>query len=73
MKHASSLALGIGLLSCVVLPVSQASVTILETFPANADSSCNEELENLANGLKPGDVLILHGGTYTQPVGAPLR
>ncbi len=66
MKHASSLALGIGLLSCVVLPVSQASATILEIFPANADSSRNEELENLANGLKPGDVLILHGGTYTQ-------
>lgn len=66
MKRASSLALTLATLSCAVLPVSHASATIVEIFPSNADSSCNEELENLANGLKPGDVLILHGGTYSQ-------
>ena len=34
--------------------------------PANADASCNEEFENLANTLQPGDTLILRGGNYSQ-------
>ena len=38
----------------------------VEIFPSNADATCNEEFENAANALKPGDVLILRGGTYTQ-------
>ena len=35
-----------------------------EIHPATADSQ--EEFETLANSLKPGDELILHGGTYSQ-------
>lgn len=39
---------------------------VIEIQPSNADASCNEEFENVANTLGPGDTLILHGGTYTQ-------
>ena len=35
-----------------------------EIHPATVDSQ--EEFETLANSLKPGDELILHGGTYSQ-------
>lgn len=35
-----------------------------EIRPSTADSQ--EEFENLANGLKPGDELVLHGGVYSQ-------
>ncbi len=35
-----------------------------EIHPATVDSS--EEFENIANSLKPGDELILHGGVYSQ-------
>lgn len=54
------------LLTCVLLPPVSASGTTTEIFPSNADASCNEEFENRANSLQPGDVLILHGGTYSQ-------
>lgn len=53
-------------LSCVALPLAHAGAATFEIFSSNADSSCNEEFENRANSLQPGDVLILHGGTYTQ-------
>lgn len=43
-----------------------ASGRVIEIQPSNADASCNEEFENVANTLGPGDTLILHGGTYTQ-------
>ena len=36
-----------------------------EIHPPNSDS-CDEEFENLANKLKPGDELILHDGIYSQ-------
>jgi len=36
----------------------------LEIYPATVDS--REEFENIANSLKPGDELILHGGVYSQ-------
>ncbi len=39
---------------------------VIEIFPSNANASCNEEFENVANTLGAGDTLILHGGTYTQ-------
>jgi len=39
---------------------------VIEIFPANADATCNEEFENVANTLIAGDTLILHGGTYSQ-------
>jgi len=35
-----------------------------EIYPATVDSQ--EEFERLANSLKPGDELILHGGIYSQ-------
>jgi parallel beta helix pectate lyase-like protein len=67
MKHVSSLALGVMLISCVtILPCTRASAATTEIFPSNADTTCNEEFENVANALRPGDVLILRGGTYTQ-------
>lgn len=47
-----------------ILPATEARV--IELFPSNADSSCNEEFENVANTLQPGDELVLHGGIYTQ-------
>ncbi len=43
-----------------------AHARVVEIFPSNADISCNEEFENVANTLKPGDELVLHGGIYTQ-------
>jgi len=38
----------------------------IEIYPSNADATCNEEFEAVANALQPGDELILHGGTYSQ-------
>jgi hypothetical protein len=37
----------------------------IELFPSSS-TDCNEEFENVANTLKPGDQLVLHGGTYSQ-------
>jgi hypothetical protein len=37
---------------------------VFEIFPATVDSQ--EEFETVANSLKPGDELILHGGVYSQ-------
>src|SRR5262245_58365772 len=34
--------------------------------PSNADATCNEEFENVANTLQPGDTLVLRGGIYSQ-------
>jgi len=45
---------------------SSSSGRVIEIFPSNANTSCNEEFENVANTLQPGDSLILHGGMYTQ-------
>ncbi len=51
----------------LILAYSQNSnPAIIEIYPLNADSSCNEEFENKANALNPGDELVLHGGIYTQ-------
>jgi len=38
--------------------------TTFEIYPATVDSQ--EEFETVANSLKPGDELILHGGVYSQ-------
>src|SRR5258708_15087307 len=35
-----------------------AHARVVEIFPSNADISCNEEFENVANTLKPGDEKI---------------
>lgn len=37
---------------------------IIDISPSVAD--CDEEFENIANTLQPGDELVLHGGTYSQ-------
>jgi len=44
----------------------ESAARVIEIYPSNADSSCDEEFENLANTLLPGDVLVLHGGIYSQ-------
>jgi len=43
---------------------SDSSGATYEIYPATADS--REEFENVANSLKPGDELLLHGGIYSQ-------
>jgi hypothetical protein len=53
-------------LALLGLPPSRAGGQVYEIYPQDANASCNEEFENLANVLQPGDELILHGGTYTQ-------
>src|SRR5262245_17007536 len=54
------------LLLFLMLVASRAEGRVLEISPSNADGTCNEEFENVANTLLPGDVLVLHGGIYTQ-------
>ncbi len=39
---------------------------VYELQPSQADTTCTEEFETTANRLRAGDVLILHGGTYSQ-------
>ena len=41
------------------------SAAVIQISPRPAPD-CHEELEQVANTLKPGDELILHGGTYSQ-------
>ncbi len=40
------------------------SETTYQIYPATVDSQ--EEFEKIANSLKPGDELVLHGGVYSQ-------
>ncbi|NIP53081.1 MAG: hypothetical protein GWN67_13475 [Phycisphaerae bacterium] len=43
------------------------SVSLAATFEIHPEAvNSNEEFENIANSLKPGDELILHGGVYSQ-------
>ncbi|MFN8487977.1 MAG: right-handed parallel beta-helix repeat-containing protein [Caldilineaceae bacterium] len=53
-------------------PTSSPTGRVIEIYPSNADVSCNEEFENIANTLQPGDQLILHGGSYSQSCGRKL-
>jgi len=39
---------------------------VIEILPSNADATCDEEFENIANTLLAGDTLILRAGIYTQ-------
>jgi hypothetical protein len=43
----------------------RANAETFEIHPPNSES-CDEEFENIANKLKPGDELILHDGVYSQ-------
>lgn len=56
----------VSIVTLLVICVSSADAVVWEIFPANADASCNEEFENVANTLQPGDTLKLHGGIYSQ-------
>jgi hypothetical protein len=49
-----------------ILSSSSDAANRIEIYPSNADGTCNEEFENVVNTLLPGDVLVLHGGIYTQ-------
>jgi len=54
-------------ISGILAVLTGGSLCLAATFeihPATVDSS--EEFENIANSLKPGDELILHGGIYSQ-------
>ncbi len=62
---ANRIALGFVLLAAVTT-ASPAAARVIEIFPSNADATCNEEFESVANSLQPGDELVLHGGIYTQ-------
>jgi hypothetical protein len=53
-------------LAALLIPASRLYAATTEIFPSNADASCNEEFENVANKLQPGDRLVLHSGVYTQ-------
>ena len=48
----------------VVLFACACGGATIEIYPATADSQ--EEFENKANSLKPGDELVLHEGVYSQ-------
>ena len=54
------------ILAMLALTATIADAATIEIFPSNADASGNEEFETRVNALAPGDVLILHGGIYTQ-------
>jgi hypothetical protein len=53
-------------LVAVLFSAVPAQTRLIEIKPSNADTTCNEEFENHANTLLPGDLLILRGGTYSQ-------
>jgi hypothetical protein len=61
-----SFPLSMGVLAILSLAgwIRTASPATYEIFPSTA--KCDEEFENVANTLQPGDELVLHGGTYSQ-------
>jgi hypothetical protein len=52
------------LLVCFFIGAGLANAGTYEIRPATVEAE--EEFENLANALQPGDALVLHGGTYSQ-------
>lgn len=48
-----------------LLIAEQGHAEIIEIFPPTTET-CDEQLETIANTLKPGDELVVHGGTYSQ-------
>jgi len=57
--------LAIGLSGGWLLYPQPGYAAVIEIFPP-ATFSCNEQFETVANTLKPGDELVLRGGTYSQ-------
>ncbi len=51
-------------LLCLLSYSSSGAAATREIYPRTVDSQ--EEFETVANALKPGDELILHGGVYSQ-------
>ncbi|MBW7989360.1 MAG: hypothetical protein FVQ84_04995 [Planctomycetes bacterium] len=47
-----------------VIVTESCFAAVFEIYPATVDTQ--DEFENIANSLKPGDELILHGGLYSQ-------
>ena len=60
MKNPWLRAIQLALLSSLTLPPWPSHAAIFEIFPSSADSSCNEEFENRANGLKPKPSMSVH-------------
>lgn len=56
----------LAILMSMISAQSTSAPTEIEIHPMNANDTCTEEFENVANSLQPGDELILHGGIYTQ-------
>src|SRR5262249_44778304 len=55
----------VGVLLLVLLSgPAVAAAAVIQISPT--PPSCNEEFENVANTLQPGDELVLRGGTYSQ-------
>lgn len=54
----------VGLIVVELTTISNLFASTLEINPSNAN--CSEEFENVANTLKSGDELVLHGGIYSQ-------
>ena len=52
------------LLVSLTLGIITGTARMIEIHPATVEA--DEEFEKLANGLRPGDELVLHGGTYSQ-------
>lgn len=53
------------LASWFLISPQQGNAAIIEIF-SPPTASCDEQFENIANALKPGDELVLHGGSYSQ-------
>lgn len=58
--------LSLGLAAYMLLSPMITGAVVYEIFPPATSGSCNEEFENRANSLVPGDELIVHGGIYAQ-------
>jgi hypothetical protein len=65
-QQRTSFSLGLAVLLFLVGLADGGYAATIEIDPSNADASCDEAFENVANTLRPGDVLVLHGGIYSQ-------
>ncbi len=49
----------------LLIALKQGDAAVIEIFPPTT-ATCDEQFENVANSLEPGDELVLHDGTYSQ-------
>ena len=66
LRLIASLLLAASCLQPVYAAAPSAGSQTIEIYPSDANDTCDEAFENLANSLQPGDELVLHGGIYTQ-------